>query len=278
MSEQIPEIDVKIKEANKLFECGISSGNKVQLNVDGLEITAYPWLVLLEYQSMSSHNQIRCAGVIVDDRYILTSANCAKQSPISIRFGEMVSNCTRNDNTLYLCAHLAEYALISETRTHSSAFQFNERNIQDSLALLRLSNRLEFNEFVRPICLNKNETGFERSDKFFYPQWDLKLNKLPSESFIKSSPVKDITACNEAHGSSFFSLQDKLICVSPGRVLSGGPLVHVEFGENDERKSYVVGVRSFTKTQCQTDEGRLPDIYTKVSSYSNWIRESMKDY
>lgn len=190
----------------------------------------------------------------------------------------MVSNCTRNDNTLYLCAHLAEYALISETRTHSSAFQFNERNIQDSLALLRLSNRLEFNEFVRPICLNKNETGFERSDKFFYPQWDLKLNKLPSESFIKSSPVKDITACNEAHGSKFFSLQDKLICVSPGRVLSGGPLVHVEFGKNDKRKSYVVGVRSFTKTQCQTDEGRLPDIYTKVSSYSNWIRESMKDY
>lgn len=212
-SEQQPKDDKEIKEANKQVECGVSSGNKIRLNEDGLEITSYPWFVLLEYQSIAAYNQIRCAGVIVDDLHILTSAYCAKRSPISIRYGELVPNCTQSDTVLYLCLNPSEHAFISETRTHPSAFlRSYERH--SALALLRLAKRLEFNDFVRPICLNTDENGFDSSKHFFYPQWNLQVNQLPSETFIKRSLVEEFNTCNDIFESKLTTLKDKLVCVN----------------------------------------------------------------
>lgn len=126
---------------------------------------------------------------------------------------------------------------------------------------------------MRPICLATRENGFDSLQQFFYPQWNLQLNQLSSESFIKRTSVVDIDVCNEAYGSNLSPYKKNLICVNPGCALPGGPLVHVEFGENDMRKSYVVAVGNFvaTPTQCQLS-GERASVYKKVSIFDGLIQ------
>lgn len=269
------ENETKIKQANNQFECGVSSGYTTVL-LDTLQVTTYPWFALLEYKFIGSFRQIRCAGVIIDDRHVLTSASCAPNDLVSVRYGQWSPNCTKDD-LIYLCANPTESAGVSDVHFHPRFVQQAGLYKKDNVAVIRLAKRLEFNEYVRPICLNHVENGFDISTKqFFYPQWNLKVDQLsssPPESFVKRSTVENIDTCNDAHGNALTSFKDSVVCVSPGCVFAGGPLVHVEFGPNGTRKVYVVGVGSFATTQCQVDGERWADIYSKVSSYSDWIQE-----
>lgn len=177
-----------------------------------------------------------------------------RKSPVAVHFGEWNPSCT-GESHLHSCSNLKSSASVSSISVHEG---YSASSGGDNIALLRLETNIQFDEHVKPICVAKNE--FENVKQLFYPQWNLKVKDLTSDTLIKRNDVLENN-----------SEESKLLIVKPGCVLPGGPLVHVVFDESGKAQSFVVGVNAGTTTLCGVNEQEISDMYTKVSDYTDFF-------
>lgn len=112
-----------------------------------------------------------CDGSLINNRYVLTAAHCLKMPKgwnfLSVRSGEhdlgSERDCDLDEEESCLPPvqdiEIAEIIIHSEYKTENS-YPFHD------IALLRLKQIVEFNDFVKPVCLplakhlwNKDYTG-----------------------------------------------------------------------------------------------------------------------
>ena len=251
----------------------------------------YPWQVRL-YTSMDD-DKGRCGGTIIADQWVLTAAHCAVVDPDAtadvVPLGAIVVGYGSTDRTkttkiesekivvhpLFLqqgIAGNADLALIKLKQPIADAKAVQLADAQLNKQLLTPGAKVTvtgwgalWNPEDQGIMemLAQLTAGADLDERLNYP---LKLHQVEIQ-------VMDNESCRSVFQPSNISITDSDICgVAPSSRKnscygdSGGPLV----APTGSRKFVQVGVVS---RGCGNQQ--LPNIFTRVSSFSDWIHETM---
>uniref|UniRef100_A0A182S527 CLIP domain-containing serine protease n=1 Tax=Anopheles funestus TaxID=62324 RepID=A0A182S527_ANOFN len=266
-------------------ECGKMQSDRI-VGGETTSIDAYPWLTRIQYYKGNNRYGFHCGGVLIHNQYVLTAAHCIEGVPSSwivyqVRLGEFDTtteiDCVQED-----CADPVRDALISAYVVHPEYYKQNGADYND-IALLQLSESIEFTDFIRPICLPVAPESREANLTGKYATvagWGQTENSSSSTKKLHLRvPILDNEACSDAFSSIRLEIISTQLCAGGEkgkdscRGDSGGPLMRYGDDRSSVKHWYLVGVVSFGLEQCGTDG--VPGVYTRMSEYMDWVLETM---
>ncbi|XP_054934395.2 chymotrypsin-1-like [Dermacentor andersoni] len=241
--------------------------------VDGKTIarSRMPWIVHLvaRYQlKPRSIKQMACGGSILSSRFILTAAHC-------INFGHRhpVSIVVRYNSTYLEQGPLAS---VKDIIPHP---RFSMATVTNDIGLVKLTKPLQFDEFVKPICLPVTRLQLAHK-KAFAAGWgktrDKDVKGTDRLHYIRTNilPFRNCTTSFDSWEQQDVFTDASVICTETNgegvcQGDSGGP---VTIWRKRHRKYFQVGVISFSEGCSKAGH---PNVHTRVSHFVPWIRNIM---
>lgn len=189
---------------------------------------------------------------------------------------------------------------IAQTIVHERFVPF-DANLENDIAILRLHRDIEFNAFVKPICLPLPSNvvrdfttiplivaGFGKTENSENSKFKLKteirgITNSDCQALHYSEGVKitenHLCALGEAGKDSWWALKKvtmfktmfQFTFLSNGD--SGQPLIYVNSRKLPARLE-LVGIVSYGPTPCGQE--LKPGVYTRTSNYLKWIYDNME--
>uniref|UniRef100_A0A1W7R8M0 CLIP domain-containing serine protease n=2 Tax=Aedes albopictus TaxID=7160 RepID=A0A1W7R8M0_AEDAL len=262
-------------------ECGISIGMRIYGGEDA-DIDEFPWLAMLQYENHRGERKFSCGGSLINNRYVLSAAHCVvgevekkEGNLVSVRLGEYDTTTDIDCITLdgeQICADPPIDVPVEEKVAHP---EYNEKSMQNDIALLRLDRDIQRTDFIQPVCLPT--TNFKSSlagDVNFVTGFGRTLQG--SRSAIKQKlgiKVYDQERCRTKFATKKAEITPKQLCAGGDFAKdschgdSGGPLMKLQ------KVWTLEGVVSYGN-RCGLED--WPGVYTRVQEYMNWIRDQVR--
>lgn len=198
-----------------------------------------------------------CGGVILNENTILTAAHCVDRE--NIRDLKVFAGETNLEK-------FKKFTKVLQIFIHPN---YDKENLYHDLAIIKLVQKLEFNQFVRPIMLSTRSP--KNGENAYFCGWGSDIKGTLSQ-YMRVLDVKITSSqqCKLKYGEDYN--QNVQICA--GNLYydfclgdSGGPLVQYVDG-----RWYVIGIISYTGEMCS--DGK-PSVYSDVFRYYSWISSLM---
>jgi len=277
---------------------GKECGSRLTLNNiiggENAKLGEFPYMALLGYRLGKVYYYL-CGGSVLNSKYVLTAAHChSDDQPIE---QVVVGEHTINNNPD--CRVAGDFCLPDPQRMSiDKVIQHPKWNIETyrqgfDIALVRVQGNIHLfglsdHTFVSPICLpwNSGDPGYSTSpgEELTVTGWGSTTNSLAkvNENYEKYQaatgtlqkvklPSLDYNACVETFEIVDYNIQ---LCAGGEKGKdsckgdSGGPLVKIS-----DSTYYQVGVVSFGSQRCGN---RVPAMYTRISGFLDWIKESLE--
>uniref|UniRef100_A0A182JSC1 Peptidase S1 domain-containing protein n=1 Tax=Anopheles christyi TaxID=43041 RepID=A0A182JSC1_9DIPT len=259
--------------------CGVSDveHNRVVGGVPAA-LNGWPWMALVGYEEAFGDVDFRCGGSLITDRHVLTAAHCILSSLSVVRLGEHdMDNQTESVHVDVPVYKYVSHPLYDTFDGHSD------------VAILYLTETVQFNAQIKPICLptvepvrsadftgynpfiagwgRTKETGFE-AKVLQELQIPILENDECSQLYKKVRKLFSQKQFNAAVLCAGFLEGGKDSCQGD----SGGPLM-LPYLINKKFHYFQIGIVSYG-VGCARAE--LPGVYTRVVTFLDWIVEQIK--
>lgn len=206
-------------------------------------------------------NQQICGGAIIDKEWILTAAHCVNGTQgVSLVVGSWKLP-DRNETRQFFKVDLSQIVL------HAN---YSRKPNQNDIALIRLSEPIQFNKYVKPVKLSSKCESTENLDVLVVGngiQDEAEDYKMPA--VLQYTKLKTMTDRKCIQYYPFISSKQK-ICAgnrdgsSACYGDSGGPLIRT-------KDNALIGILNFThKSGCF---GGYPQVFSNIFYYYSWISE-----
>ncbi|CAM4948204.1 unnamed protein product [Rotaria socialis] len=197
-----------------------------------------------------------------DENYVLTAAHCiSTKDPSLITITAGIHNRDLGD----VDESSRQKLQVAKIFVHPD---WNADTVINDIALLRLAEPANFNEYVQPACLPGPDP--KPDSEVVLIGWGAVETGGGTHHVLKQTQVRVIENCE--HFWTDIN-KEKQICVrdpSLNSVVcngdSGGPLLQEHSGQ-----WVVEGVTSFGERECEMVNHNMPNVYTRVSAYLPWI-------
>lgn len=228
----------------------------------------YPWMVSVHEKHGYRFKHI-CGGTILNENYIVTAAHCIDY-PTSPRRYQIYTGVHKLSKKYREPA--ASYK-ISQVIVHED---YDKDTWENDIALLRTKEPIEIegsSGYVNGICLpysDKDPNGWSFVAGWGYTKQDGEISDILK---VTKLPLVTRKICNDAYEAGDYPILDTQICAGvvgkdSCQLDSGGPLM-----QKSKKGVYqLIGIVSYGIGCGQPD---YPGVYTKVSSFMDWLEENM---
>nr|NP_001097837.1 uncharacterized protein Dmel_CG31219 [Drosophila melanogaster]ABW08702.1 uncharacterized protein Dmel_CG31219 [Drosophila melanogaster] len=265
--------------------CGQSLSTYRMVGGSEARPNGYPWMAMLLYLNTTTLEILPfCAGSLINNRYVLTSAHCVNGIPRdlslkSVRLGEhditydpaYNPDCRDQDNQ---CALPNLEIKLEKIIVHGLFSSISNRNIEYDIALLRLKMPVRYRTGIMPICIPKH--GFFAKSKLEIAGWG-KTNEGQFSQVLMHGFIRERSIAVCALRFPYLDLNQSLqICaggydgVDTCQGDSGGPLMVTM----DNSSVYLAGITTYGSKNC--GQIGIPGIYTRTSAFLPWIKAVLR--
>ncbi|KAL9645265.1 hypothetical protein ABK040_002465 [Willaertia magna] len=251
----------------------------------------FPHMVSIQDNLTLTH---RCGGSLIDNRYILTAAQCLvfdnTDTPRAASYFSLVlgysdySQCPRTYNVFnqFGCVRLrARRVIIHEA--------FNPTTLLNDIGLIELETPVPFTPNIRPIALLSDllpdgfvvtATGWGDNPKRVLPLNQRDDNSLYAQSILAKVhlPIVPERECNrQGYANYLISRETRQICAGRNFASTcasdtGGPLSIPILNTNNAYIYAVLGITSFGNPCTLNQSGAsMRSVYTSVPQFVDWI-------
>ncbi|XP_030829644.1 uncharacterized protein LOC579807 isoform X2 [Strongylocentrotus purpuratus] len=239
---------------------GYQGDSEVQPRIIGgtyAEMGEFPWIGSLR----TLRGDLQCGATLLNEYWAVTAAHCTGVYE-EIVFGDIKID---TESSYSVSPNIAEII------DHPNYFSTTGG---DDITLIRFSEAVVFNDYVRPICLPSNVSETQIYRRCYAAGWGV----IVSDGEDASNDLLKVllgSIENDACGKIYDDIIPSKICAgySAGgydscQGDSGGPLSC----EGDDGRWHLVGITSYG-TGCG-DPG-FPGVYTRVSSFLDFIEDNI---
>jgi len=228
----------------------------------------YPWLVALFHGSKQF-----CGGSLIDDRHILTAAHCVAKLTQSQMAG---LRCVLGAHDLRRQDVGSTISLPVGNVVYHKAYDANK--LINDIAVLTLSSRVEFNNKIKPICLNADPSVPRPAEITRVAGWGSLSEGRPQEKLPQevNLQVWSNAECGRRFGRiAPAGVPPSYLCAGKeGRDSclgdSGGPQIVQHRGAWRQ-----VGVVSWG---IGCGQGQFPGVYSRMSHFLPWVAEVIQKF
>nr|XP_045005941.1 chymotrypsin-C [Jaculus jaculus] len=228
---------------------------------------SWPWQVSLQYLKDDRWGHT-CGGTLIADNFVLTAAHCINDA-LTYRVGLGKNNLTVEDEEGAL------YVGVDTIYVHE---KWNPLLVHNDIALIKLAEPVELSDTIQVACLPEEGSVLPQDYPCYVTGWGRLWTNGPISEVLQQGlqPVVSHATCSRLDWW-FIRVKKTMVCAGGDGVTSacngdsGGPLnCQAENGSWEVR-----GVVSFgSASGCNTR--KKPTVFTRVSSYIDWINEKMQ--
>jgi len=256
---------------------------------------SHPWTAM--FLKKEGDRTFVCGAAIICKHWLLTAAHCMNRQSLSSNIPDLDTRYYEVYVGRYMGAEYEPGKQVQSFIGHEGIDRIvihedfktgvTRGIITHDIALIRLKQPIEFNNFVQPVCLPKLST--KENQILWATGWGDTRYQGPSNKNLKQLGVKVLneSVCNQ-QVTGFESSKPKGVICAGGEMGqdtctgdSGGPLVgpKVEnFGRTLRYRWELFGLTSIGSPSCNTRTvDRQPAIYTNVHYFKDWISEKTQD-
>ncbi|XP_053096196.1 enteropeptidase isoform X1 [Pangasianodon hypophthalmus] len=250
-----------------------SSGRETSEGVEGRIVGgedavkgAWPWIASLRWTGRSV-----CGATLIDSQWLVTAAHCV--------YGKNIHLSNWN---VILGLH-AQYESDTSDRQNHKIDQiimnqnYNKRTKDSDIALIHLQNKVNFTDYIQPICLPESDQQFAAGRKCVIAGWGTLTEGGVVADVLQQAVLPLINNSECQARLPEYNITERMVCagypeggIDTCQGDSGGPLMCEEDGF-----WVLVGVTSFG-VGCARP-GR-PGVYALLSQFTDWILETRRLY
>ncbi|KAI9589602.1 chymotrypsin-1-like [Glossina fuscipes] len=224
--------------------------NTVSKIINGGEahMVDYPWVVSVRVDNIHA-----CVGSIVTEQHVITAGHCVqyvKSIPIDL---DRVSVRVGSTNQ-YSGGKVLD---VSSIVIHSEC-----ENFLHDMAILKLSESLEFGPKINKIEVAERDSEVESGTPVIVAGWGLNANGTHSAKlqYLNMTAISN-EECDEQVNYGY----ESILCLQ--HPLEQG-ICRGDYGAGIVAENKLIGVASFSFGSCGS---QFPDISSRISYYSDWI-------